>query len=159
MIKKVIFTFGVRWPFTNCTMIQWTCRKQSNPYFYGPKYRSSDARSAPEIFVLNQRTGISKYRYKHSDASRDQKKSPNKKKCCPSFFPTMSPTFLNFLKLLHHLSQDCKTFPNRFFALRNSIKWWIFLLPRYLQNDLYPRSRYFRIVLFPWQLNPKWNLF
>ncbi len=58
MIKKVIFIFGVRWPLTGCTVTQGPCHKQRkgwrgrNPYFYIPKYHSSDALPASEILIL-----------------------------------------------------------------------------------------------------------
>ncbi len=44
LIKKAIFIFGVRWPLTS--------QAPFNPYFYVPKYRSSDALPVPEIFFL-----------------------------------------------------------------------------------------------------------
>ncbi len=48
LIKKAKFIFGVRRHLTGRTVTQLDA--PFNPYFYGPKYRSSDALPAPQIF-------------------------------------------------------------------------------------------------------------
>ncbi len=57
--KRIIFIFSVRWPITGRTVPQRQRCKQSkgsphfNPYFYIPKYRSSDALPAFEFSFLS----------------------------------------------------------------------------------------------------------
>ncbi len=51
---------------------QLCCKVRVDPYFYGPKYRSSDALPAPEIFYLFVLPSLKKINLKKNHTTRDE---------------------------------------------------------------------------------------